>query len=98
MKHTTLYMLIALATAASAIASVSPKEANSIEPVSMNETVIEKNQASGGRDTDLNLDATTGDNWINIYSRDTTVVASSTSTCANAASRPHGQAATMTAK
>ena len=45
MKHTTLYMLIALATAASAFASVSPKEATSIEPVSMNETVIEKNQA-----------------------------------------------------
>ena len=37
--------VIALATAASAIASVSPKEATSIEPVSMNETVIEKNQA-----------------------------------------------------
>jgi hypothetical protein len=47
-------------------------------------TVIEKNQASGGRDTDLNLDATTGDNWINIYSRDTTVVASGTSTKAGA--------------
>ena len=47
-------------------------------------TVIEKNQASGGRDTDLNLDATTGDNWINIYSRDTTVVASSNSTKAGA--------------
>lgn len=43
-------------------------------------TVIEKNQASGGRNTDLSLDATTGDNWINIYSRDTTVVASSSST------------------
>jgi len=43
-------------------------------------TVIEKNQASGGRNTDLILDATTGDNWINIYSRDTAVVASSTST------------------
>ena len=45
MKHTTLYMLIALATAASAVASVSPKEATSIAPVSVNETVIEKNQA-----------------------------------------------------
>lgn len=45
MKHTTLYMLIALATAASALASVSPKEATTIEPVSRNETVIEKNQA-----------------------------------------------------
>ncbi|PZF78355.1 hypothetical protein DK847_00590 [Aestuariivirga litoralis] len=45
MKRTTLYMLIALATAASALASVSPKEATSIEPASRNETVIEKNQA-----------------------------------------------------
>lgn len=45
MKHTTLYMLIALATAASALASVSPKQASSIEPMSQNETVIEKNQA-----------------------------------------------------
>jgi hypothetical protein len=45
MKRTTLYMLIALASAASALASVSPKEATSIEPVSQNETVIEKNQA-----------------------------------------------------
>lgn len=45
MKHTTLYMLIALATAASAVASVSPREASSIQPVSRNETVIEKNQA-----------------------------------------------------
>lgn len=45
MKRTTLYMLIALATAASALASVSPKEATSIEPVSQNETVMEKNQA-----------------------------------------------------
>ena len=45
MKRTTLYMLIALASAASALASVSPKEATTIEPVSRNETVIEKNQA-----------------------------------------------------
>lgn len=45
MKRTTLYMLIALASAASALASVSPREATSIEPVSQNETVIEKNQA-----------------------------------------------------
>lgn len=45
MKRTTLYMLIALATAASALASVSPREATKIEPVSHNETVIEKNQA-----------------------------------------------------
>ncbi len=45
MKRTTLYLLIALGTAASALASVSPKEATSIEPVSTHETVIEKNQA-----------------------------------------------------
>lgn len=45
MKRTTLYMLIALASAASALASVSPKEATSIEPATQNETVIEKNQA-----------------------------------------------------
>ena len=45
MKRTTLYLLIALGTAASALASVSPQEATSIEPVSQNETVIEKNQA-----------------------------------------------------
>ena len=43
-------------------------------------TVIEKNAASGGRNTDLVLNAATGDNWINLYSRDTAVVASSTST------------------
>lgn len=45
MTRTTLYMLIALGTAASALASVGPKEATSIAPVSQNETVIEKNQA-----------------------------------------------------
>ena len=45
MTRTTLYMLIALASAASALASVSPKEATSIEPATRNETVIEKNQA-----------------------------------------------------
>jgi|GEM_PF-1152271 len=45
MKRTTLYLLIALGTAASALASVSPKEATSIDAVSANETVIEKNQA-----------------------------------------------------
>ena len=45
MKRTTLYLLIALGTAASALASVSPKEATQFEPPSQNETVIEKNQA-----------------------------------------------------
>ena len=45
MKRTTLYLLIALGTAASALASVSPKEVTQIEPASANETVIEKNQA-----------------------------------------------------
>ena len=45
MKRTTLYMLIALASAASALASVSPKEATRLEPAPANETVIEKNQA-----------------------------------------------------
>ena len=45
MTRTTLYLLIALGTAASALASVSPQEATRIEPVSHNETVIEKNQA-----------------------------------------------------
>jgi hypothetical protein len=45
MTRTTLYLLIALGTAASALASVSPKEATQIEPVSQNETVVEKNQA-----------------------------------------------------
>ena len=45
MKRTTLYLLIALGTAASALASVSPMEATQIEPASSNETVIEKNQA-----------------------------------------------------
>ena len=43
-------------------------------------TVIEKNAASGGRNTDLVLNAATGDNWINVYSRDSAVVASSTCT------------------
>ena len=45
MKRTTLYMLIALGTAASALASVSPKEATSFPPATANETVVEKNQA-----------------------------------------------------
>ncbi|MEJ1939158.1 hypothetical protein WDZ92_53850 [Nostoc sp. NIES-2111] len=45
MKRTTLYLLIALGTAASALASVSPREATQIQPVSAHETVIEKNQA-----------------------------------------------------
>jgi len=45
MKRTTLYLLIALGTAASTLASVSPKQATQFEPPSQNETVIEKNQA-----------------------------------------------------
>jgi len=45
MKRTTLYLLIALATAASALASVSPHEATGTAPVTAHETVIEKNQA-----------------------------------------------------
>ena len=45
MTRTTLYLLIALGTAASALASVSPQEATRIEPASHNETVVEKNQA-----------------------------------------------------
>ena len=45
MKRTTLYLLIALASAASALASVSPKDATEIAPTPGHETVIEKNQA-----------------------------------------------------
>ena len=45
MKRTTLYLLIALASAASALASVSPKEITQIAPVAGHETVVEKNQA-----------------------------------------------------
>ncbi len=45
MKRTSIYLLIALATAASAFAAVSPKERTAFEPAPANETVIEKNQA-----------------------------------------------------
>lgn len=45
MKRTTLYLLIALASTASAVAAVSPRERTELLPVSANETVIEKNQA-----------------------------------------------------
>ena len=45
MTRTTLYLLIALGTAASALASVSPRDRLAIAPVSSHETVIEKNQA-----------------------------------------------------
>jgi len=45
MTRTTLYLLIALGTAASALASVSPRDRLAIAPVSPHETVIEKNQA-----------------------------------------------------
>jgi hypothetical protein len=42
-------------------------------------TVIRSNAAQGGRDTDLGLDAATGDNWINLWSGDASVIASTTS-------------------
>ncbi|WP_421694282.1 hypothetical protein [Aestuariivirga sp.] len=45
MKRTTLYLLIALASTASALAAVSPKERTAFEPATAHETVIEKNQA-----------------------------------------------------
>jgi hypothetical protein len=45
MTRTTALLLIALGTAASALAAVGPEQRTAIEPVSMNETVIEKNQA-----------------------------------------------------
>lgn len=45
MKRTTIYLLIALASTASAVASVSPRERTELQPVTSNETVIEKNQA-----------------------------------------------------
>lgn len=45
MKRTTLYLLIALASAASAVAAVSPKEFTALEPATAHETVIEKNEA-----------------------------------------------------
>lgn len=46
MKRTTIILLIAaLASAASAVASIAPTERTAIEPRTANETVIEKNQA-----------------------------------------------------
>ncbi|MFM1831375.1 MAG: hypothetical protein RLZZ558_1715 [Planctomycetota bacterium] len=42
-------------------------------------TVIRNNAAQGGRDTDLELNAATGDNWINLWSGDASVIASTTS-------------------
>lgn len=45
MKRTTICLLIALASAASAVAAVAPGERTELEPASSNETVIEKNQA-----------------------------------------------------
>jgi hypothetical protein len=43
-------------------------------------TFIERNEAAGGRNTDLSVDASSGDRWLNIYTRDTAVVAVGTST------------------
>ena len=46
MKRTTFILLIAaLASAASAVASVAPGERTALEPATTHETVIEKNQA-----------------------------------------------------
>ena len=43
-------------------------------------TFIERNAADGGRNTDLTTNTATGDRWMNIYTRDTAVVAEWTST------------------
>jgi hypothetical protein len=43
-------------------------------------TFIERNAAAGGVDTDLSADPSGGDRWMNIYTRDTAVVAVGTST------------------
>ncbi len=43
-------------------------------------TIIEKNTAAGGLNTDLTVDIAGGDRWMNIYSGDTAVIASTTST------------------
>ena len=43
-------------------------------------TFIERNAAAGGRNTDLSVDASSGDRWMNVYTRDTAVVAVGTST------------------
>ena len=45
MKRTSIYLLIALASAASAFAAVSPSERTAFQPETRHETVIEKNQA-----------------------------------------------------
>lgn len=45
MKRTTIYLLIAMASAASALASVAPHEGTRLQPDPVHETVIEKNQA-----------------------------------------------------
>jgi hypothetical protein len=43
-------------------------------------TLIERNAADGGRDTDLTVDVAGGDRWMNLCSRDASVIASTTST------------------
>jgi hypothetical protein len=45
MTRTTAFLLIALGTAASALAAVGPEQFTAVDPVSSNVTVIEKNQA-----------------------------------------------------
>lgn len=45
MTRTTAFLLIALGTAASALAAVGPEQFTAFDPVSSNVTVIEKNQA-----------------------------------------------------
>ncbi len=45
MTRTTAFLLIALGTAASALAAVGPEQRTALEPDSSSVTVIEKNQA-----------------------------------------------------
>ena len=43
-------------------------------------TIIERNAAAGGMNTDLTVNIAGGDRWMNIYSGDTSVIAATTST------------------
>ncbi len=43
-------------------------------------TIIERNAAAGGMNTDLSVNIAGGDRWMNIYSGDTNVIAATTST------------------